>query len=136
MPLSSIVKLKQLRDEQPADHAEFLQVLQAQLLETNKADFVNENSPRPSPSRQAFRIPEEHKLSEFPEWFQIREVFRKRPQHQCKTFSIRNTRVESVALLDSTAKPVVMGTSAFTCAIVSDRCITRTTISLATKYGT
>ncbi|KAE9180323.1 hypothetical protein PF002_g27598 [Phytophthora fragariae] len=37
-------------------------------------------APEPEPSM----IPVEHKLTEFPEWVQIREGVRKRPQHQCK----------------------------------------------------
>ncbi|POM57293.1 Hypothetical protein PHPALM_38209, partial [Phytophthora palmivora] len=34
-----------------------------------------------------------HQLIEFPEWTQIREVVRKRPQHQCKVCSIRKKKV-------------------------------------------
>ncbi|OWY93953.1 hypothetical protein PHMEG_00036461 [Phytophthora megakarya] len=70
------------RGEAPADHAEFLQILQAQLLQTTSADFADERGV----------IAETHKLSEFPEWTQIREGVRKRPQHQCKVCSIRKTK--------------------------------------------
>ncbi|KAE8977355.1 hypothetical protein PR001_g25154 [Phytophthora rubi] len=79
----------------PADHAAFLEVLQAQLLQTTGADFVEDIlSPGPAtPTRHATPIAAAHKLSEFPEWVQVREGFRKRPQHQCKVCSIRKTKV-------------------------------------------
>ncbi|KAL3668547.1 hypothetical protein V7S43_006630 [Phytophthora oleae] len=86
------------RGEAPADHAEFLQILQAQLLQTTRADFAaccfqRYNSPGTTPSRLGGVIPETHKLSEFPEWNEIRERIRKWPQHQCKVCSIRKTKV-------------------------------------------
>ncbi|KAE9341411.1 hypothetical protein PR003_g10004 [Phytophthora rubi] len=82
------------RGETPADHATFLQVLQTQLLQVTAGDFVEEVfSPGPQMQERTDAIPTEHKLTEFPQWTQIREGFRKRPQHQCKVCSIRKTKV-------------------------------------------
>ncbi|KAE8991535.1 hypothetical protein PF011_g17910 [Phytophthora fragariae] len=51
-------------------------------------------SPGPAtPTRHATPIAAAHKLSELPEWVQVREGIRKRPQHQCKVCSIRKTKV-------------------------------------------
>ncbi|OWY96570.1 hypothetical protein PHMEG_00033136 [Phytophthora megakarya] len=45
------------------------------------------------PTASSNAIPPEHRLMEFPDWVQIREGFRKRPQHQCKVCSIRKTKI-------------------------------------------
>ncbi|OWZ04168.1 hypothetical protein PHMEG_00023974 [Phytophthora megakarya] len=101
-----------LHGKSPADHAGFLTVLHSQLLQTSKADFieavytawlltnaqyilhidiVSPITTMPTPESNA--IPPEHRLTEFQDWVQIREGFRKRPQHQCKVCSIRKTRI-------------------------------------------
>ncbi|KAE9289416.1 hypothetical protein PR003_g25560 [Phytophthora rubi] len=80
------------RGEPTADHAEFLRELQAQLLQVTAADLIDE-SPQPDPTNPSGQGPTRHKLVEFPEWVQIREGVRKRPQHQCKVCSIRKKKV-------------------------------------------
>ncbi|KAG6591172.1 uncharacterized protein IUM83_11253 [Phytophthora cinnamomi] len=84
---------RQRRGDAPADHAKFLEQLQMQLLQVSSDDFLDEIfSPSPStPSSVA--VFGEHKLTEFPEWTQVREGIRKRPQHQCKVCSIRKEKV-------------------------------------------
>ncbi|POM69276.1 Hypothetical protein PHPALM_14450 [Phytophthora palmivora] len=52
-------------------------------------------TPLPAQPHQFEQVPSidtDHELSEFPEWAQVREDFRKRPQHQCKVCSIRKTK--------------------------------------------
>ncbi|KAE9094679.1 hypothetical protein PF010_g17004 [Phytophthora fragariae] len=83
---------KKQRGEPAPDHAEFLQELQAQLLQVTSADLIDE-SPKPAPSNPSGQGQSRHKLVEFPEWVQIREGVRKRPQHQCKVCSIRKKKV-------------------------------------------
>ncbi|POM68880.1 Hypothetical protein PHPALM_14904 [Phytophthora palmivora] len=120
---------KKQQGNPPADHAKFLEVLQAQLLQTTADNFIDE-------VYTAFRHPDmlyiglklyivqslpicignytrfhhtklsscSHRcgaqLSEFPEWVQLREGFRKRPQHLCKVCSVRKTKVGHVYLCD------------------------------------
>ncbi|KAI9991734.1 hypothetical protein PInf_017084 [Phytophthora infestans] len=72
-----------------ADHAGFLAELQAQLLPVTSADFIDEHLP----TKKVASISAAHKLTEFPEWTQIQEGVRKRPQHQCKVCSIRKQKV-------------------------------------------
>ncbi|KAE8980658.1 hypothetical protein PR001_g24222 [Phytophthora rubi] len=81
------------RGEPPADHAKFLRVLQAQMLELTPADFTDAMmSPGPPAQGERMRaLPAEHKLTEFPDW-QYVGVIRKRPQHQCKVCSIRKQK--------------------------------------------
>ncbi|KAE9243494.1 hypothetical protein PF004_g6108 [Phytophthora fragariae] len=80
------------RGEPTADHTEFLRELQAKLLPVTAADLIDE-SPQPDPTNPSGQGPTRHKLVEFPEWVQIREGVRKRPQHQCKVCSIRKNKV-------------------------------------------
>ncbi|KAE9227132.1 hypothetical protein PF002_g13908 [Phytophthora fragariae] len=83
---------KKKRGDPAPDHAVFLQYLQAQLLQVTSADLIDE-SPQPAPSNPSGQGPSRHKLVEFPEWVQIREGVRKRPQHQCKVCSIGKKKV-------------------------------------------
>ncbi|ETP44007.1 hypothetical protein F442_09368 [Phytophthora nicotianae P10297] len=84
---------KRLQGDAAADHAEFLQELQAQLLQVTSSDFVEEIIPAEAVGETTSTIATTHKLVEFPEWTQIREGVRKRPQHQCKVCSIRKQKV-------------------------------------------
>ncbi|GMF46607.1 unnamed protein product [Phytophthora fragariaefolia] len=94
MPLSSTARRKKQQGKPDADHAGFLQELQAQLLQTTASDFEESYSPGSmTPTQYTTAIATDHKLSEFPEWVQVREGFRKRPQHQCKVYSIGKTKV-------------------------------------------
>ncbi|KAE9176736.1 hypothetical protein PF005_g24791 [Phytophthora fragariae] len=83
---------QKLRGEPPSDHAAFLRVLQAPLLQVAAQDLMEELFSPAAPEPEPSMIPVEHKLTEFPEWVQIREGVRKRPQHQCKVCSIRKQK--------------------------------------------
>ncbi|KAG1710107.1 hypothetical protein DVH05_017114 [Phytophthora capsici] len=72
---------------------QFLQELQAQLLQVTASDFVEEIFPTEPVDQVAGTISTAHKLVKFPEWTQIREGVRKRPQHQCTVCSIRKQKV-------------------------------------------
>ncbi|POM73793.1 Hypothetical protein PHPALM_9329 [Phytophthora palmivora] len=79
---------RMLRNEEAADHAKFLRILQAQLLDLTAADFADMTmSPSPPPpSQQQAAVPSEHKLSVFSDWDHFGDDKKKRkwPQHQCK----------------------------------------------------
>ncbi|POM78237.1 Hypothetical protein PHPALM_4252 [Phytophthora palmivora] len=81
------------KKDAPADHARFLQELQAQLLQVNAADFTEAIIVPDFSDEDEGSVPARHKLVEFPEWVQVREGVRKRPQHQCKVCSIRKQKV-------------------------------------------
>ncbi|KAJ8555046.1 hypothetical protein ON010_g9437 [Phytophthora cinnamomi] len=104
---------RQRRGDAPADHAKFLEQLQMQLFQVSSDDFLDEIfSPSPStPSSVA--VSGEYKLTEFPEWTQVREGIRKRPQHQCKRW-VRSERRRwvSAVLPGSIAKRAVTARNA------------------------
>ncbi|KAG2959752.1 hypothetical protein PC118_g22862 [Phytophthora cactorum] len=91
----TVYRETQKRNGRPsAGHAEFLRVLQAQMLELSAADFADQMlSPGPpAPGERVRAVPSEHKLTVFPHWQHVSGV-RKRPQHQCKACSDGNKRV-------------------------------------------
>ncbi|KAG3221097.1 hypothetical protein PC129_g8153 [Phytophthora cactorum] len=75
----------------PADHAGFLEVLHNQLLQVTAADLVDKEPPDAA-STSAVSTTGGNVLVEFPEWTQVWEDFRKRPQHQCKVCSIQKKK--------------------------------------------
>ncbi|KAG3204396.1 hypothetical protein PC129_g22589 [Phytophthora cactorum] len=80
----TVYRETQKRNGRPsAGHAEFLRVLQAQMLELSAADFADQMlSPGPpAPGERVRAVPSEHKLTVFPHWQHVSGV-RKRPQHQ------------------------------------------------------
>ncbi|OWZ19605.1 hypothetical protein PHMEG_0006125 [Phytophthora megakarya] len=84
---------QKLRGEPPSDHVGFLTVLQSQLLQTSKADFVEEilspGSTMPTASSNA--IPPEHRLMEFPDWIKIGQ--RSATRFYCEACSEGNKHV-------------------------------------------
>ncbi|GMF62777.1 unnamed protein product [Phytophthora fragariaefolia] len=87
----------QRRGDAPADHAKFLEQLQMQLVQVSSDDFLDEvylTCLRCPSTPSSVAVSGEHKLTEFPEWIQVREGIRKRPQHQCKVCSIRKEKVD------------------------------------------
>ncbi|POM60492.1 hypothetical protein PHPALM_30654 [Phytophthora palmivora] len=85
------------RDDPPADHAKFLRLPQAQMLELTASDFANVTlSPaQPTQTDTATRVPLQHKLTTFQAWslFGKEKEYRKRPQHQCKVCSLRKREI-------------------------------------------
>ncbi|POM78257.1 Hypothetical protein PHPALM_4231 [Phytophthora palmivora] len=80
-----------------ADHAKFLRLLQAQMLELTAIDFANVTlSPaQPNQTDTAARVPVQHKLATFQAWslFGKEKEHRKRPQHQRKVCSLRKREI-------------------------------------------
>ncbi|POM60687.1 hypothetical protein PHPALM_30417 [Phytophthora palmivora] len=85
------------RDDTPADHAKFLRLLQVQMLELTASDFANVTlSPaQPTQSDTAARVTLQHKPTTFQAWslFGKEKEHRKRPQHQCKVYSLRKREI-------------------------------------------